>query len=47
MKWTSNQRYKYGIFRKNDNRPIVRTRDKEEAERLRKYNFVECEVRPL
>lgn len=40
-------RYKYGVFRKNDDRPIIKTETKEQAELLVKYNFVECIVKPL
>lgn len=39
--------YKFGVFRKYDDRPIIKTRTREEAEKLVKYNFIECEVRPL
>lgn len=39
--------YKYGIFRKHDDRAIIRCRTREEAERLRRTNFIECEVKPL
>ena len=39
--------YKFGVFRKNDSRPIIKTRTEEEAKRLVKYNFIECEVKPL
>lgn len=43
----SNHDYKYGVYRKHDDRPIIKTRTKEEAEKLVKYNFAECEVKPL
>lgn len=39
--------YKYGIFRKHDDRPIVRCRTYEEAKRLQRTNFIECEVKEL
>lgn len=39
--------YKYGIFRKHDERAIIKCRTREEAERLRRTNFIECEVKPL
>ena len=39
--------YKFGLFRKNNTRPIIKTRTYQEAELLRKNNFIECEVRPL
>ena len=40
-------RYKYGLFRKNDTRPIIKTETQEDAEKWRRTNFIECEVRPL
>ena len=40
-------RYKYGIFRKNDTRPIIKTETQDDAEKWRRTNFIECEVRPL
>lgn len=39
--------FRYGVYRKNTTRPIVRTRTREEADKLVKYNFVECEVKEL
>ena len=39
--------YLYGIFRKNSNKCVMRCRTKEEAEKFVKYDFIECEVRPL
>ena len=39
--------YRNGIFRKNDNRPIVKCRTYEEVKRLQRSNFIECEVRKL
>lgn len=40
-------KYKYGVFRKGSNKPATKTETKEQAELLVKYNFIECEVRPL
>ena len=42
-----NREYKYGVFRKGSNKLIARTETREQAEKLVKYNFIECEVRPL
>lgn len=40
-------KYKYGVFRKGTQRPIIKTETKEQAELLVKYNYIECEVKPL
>lgn len=39
--------YLYGIFRKNSNKCVMRCRTMEEANRIQRSNFIECEVRPL
>ena len=42
-----NREDRYGVFRKNSNKLVVRTETREEAEKLVKYNYIECEVRAL
>lgn len=39
--------YCYGIFRKNSNKCVLRCRTRQEAEKIRQTNFIECEVREL